>query len=45
MKAALNLIGPPVGDPCPPVLPLEEPSRRELIPMLESLGYTIHAEA
>jgi hypothetical protein len=45
MKAALNLIGPPVGDPCPPVLPLEEQYRRELIPMLTALGYTIHAQA
>ncbi|MCY2938477.1 MAG: dihydrodipicolinate synthase family protein [Planctomycetota bacterium] len=41
MKASLNLIGPPVGDPCPPVLPLEERHRQQLIPILRDLGYTI----
>jgi 4-hydroxy-tetrahydrodipicolinate synthase len=45
MKAALNMIGPPVGDPCPPVLPLEEGHRRELAAMLEDLGYTVHGRA
>ena len=41
MKASLNLIGPPVGDPCPPVLPLEERHRQQLSPILRDLGYTI----
>jgi len=39
MKAALNLIGPPVGDPLPPVLPLPAPYRRSLVRILKSLGY------
>ncbi|MBE0591354.1 MAG: dihydrodipicolinate synthase family protein [Gemmatimonadales bacterium] len=39
MKATLNLIGPPVGDPAPPVLPLEAEWRSQLIPMLRDLGY------
>jgi 4-hydroxy-tetrahydrodipicolinate synthase len=43
MKAALNLIGPPVGDPCPPILPLEEPHRRHLATLLADLGYAVHA--
>ena len=41
MKAALNMIGPPVGDPCPPVLPLEEPARRKLAAILRDLGYPV----
>ncbi|MBM4012632.1 MAG: dihydrodipicolinate synthase family protein [Planctomycetes bacterium] len=45
MKAALNLIGPPVGDPCPPILPLEEPFRRQLAGLLADLGYTVHRAA
>lgn len=45
MKAALNLIGPPVGDPCPPVLPLEEPHRRTLAAILADLGYRTGANA
>ena len=44
MKATLNLIGPPVGDPAPPVLPLEPEWRAQLIPMLRDLGYTVRAE-
>lgn len=43
MKAALNLIGPPVGDPCPPVLPLEESHRRHLARLLADLGYGVPA--
>jgi 4-hydroxy-tetrahydrodipicolinate synthase len=39
MKAALNLIGPPVGDPCPPVLPLGDSERRSLAAILADLGY------
>lgn len=41
MKAALNMIGPPVGDPCPPVLPLEPAYRADLARSLESLGYRV----
>lgn len=41
MKAALNLLGPPVGDPCPPILPLEEPHRRRLAGLLADLGYRV----
>ena len=41
MKATLNLIGPPVGDPAPPVLPLEPEWKKQLIPMLRDLGYTV----
>ncbi len=42
MKAALNMIGPPVGDPEPPVLPLPAAHRKTLATLLENLGYTIH---
>ena len=45
MKAALNLIGPPVGDPQPPVLPLPEVWRGPLIQMLKDLGYRPHSES
>ena len=41
MKAALNMIGPPVGDPCPPILPLEASHRATLAASLRSLGYTV----
>lgn len=41
MKAGLNLIGPPVGDPCPPILPLEEKYRGTLATILKDLGYTV----
>ncbi len=39
MKATLNLIGPPVGDPVPPVLPLSGSARKELGKILSDLGY------
>lgn len=39
MKAALNLIGPPVGDPEPPILPLEPAMRKDLKRILHDLGY------
>lgn len=45
MKAALNLVGPPVGDPCPPVLPLEETHRRTLAGILADLGYATRGTA
>lgn len=39
MKAVLNLIGPPVGDPLPPVAPLSESHRQVLRKILQDLGY------
>lgn len=45
MKAALNLIGPPVGDPEPPVKPLPEDHRKTLAEMLRNLGYIVHERA
>ena len=39
MKAALNMIGPPVGDPDPPVQPLSQEHRVRLAAMLKDLGY------
>jgi 4-hydroxy-tetrahydrodipicolinate synthase len=39
MKTTLNMIGPPVGDPAPPVLPLPEQYHTTLREMLVSLGY------
>jgi dihydrodipicolinate synthase/N-acetylneuraminate lyase len=39
MKATLNMIGPPVGDPQPPVLPLSEEFRPLVAAMLRELGY------
>ena len=44
MKAALNMIGPPVGDPCPPVQPLPASYRRQLADSLRQLGYTVREE-
>jgi 4-hydroxy-tetrahydrodipicolinate synthase len=41
MKAVLNMIGPPVGDPKPPILPLQECYRGQVADMLKSLGYSI----
>ena len=41
MKAALNMIGPPVGDPQPPILPLPETHRQTLAKMLRELGYAV----
>jgi 4-hydroxy-tetrahydrodipicolinate synthase len=41
MKAALNLIGPPVNDPLPPIQPLAEEYRTELMGLLETLGYEV----
>jgi dihydrodipicolinate synthase/N-acetylneuraminate lyase len=39
MKTTLNLIGPPVGDPAPPVQPLPEQYHAQLREMLTVLGY------
>jgi 4-hydroxy-tetrahydrodipicolinate synthase len=44
MKAALNMIGPPVGDPCPPVLPLPAQYRGALLESLKQLGYKVREE-
>jgi 4-hydroxy-tetrahydrodipicolinate synthase len=41
MKAALNMIGPPVGDPDPPVLPLPKQYRIQLAGILRDLGYQV----
>jgi 4-hydroxy-tetrahydrodipicolinate synthase len=41
MKAAMNLIGIPVGDPCPPYAPL---SRDEMAALAALLGTTVLAE-
>lgn len=41
MKAGLNMIGPAVGDPAPPVLPLPEEYRSTLASMMRNLGYQV----
>lgn len=41
MKAALNMIGPPVGDPSPPIIPLPASIRPTLANMLRDLGYQV----
>ncbi len=43
MKAALNMIGPPVGDPAPPVLPLQPEFIPTLADILRDLGYKVRA--
>jgi 4-hydroxy-tetrahydrodipicolinate synthase len=43
MKAVLNMIGPPVGDPQPPILPLQENYRKEISKMLTDLDYRVKA--
>ena len=42
MKAALNMIGPPVGNPQPPIAPLPLSHRDTLATLLRNLGYTIN---
>jgi dihydrodipicolinate synthase/N-acetylneuraminate lyase len=42
MKAALNMIGPAVGDPQPPVLPLPASHRKTLVELLKNLGYQVN---
>lgn len=44
MKAALNLIGPPVGDPQPPIQPLPQSHRKTLVDMLTNLGYEVNTK-
>lgn len=41
VKTTLNLIGPPVGDPQPPLLPLEPKHLNHLIDLLAQLGYQV----
>jgi 4-hydroxy-tetrahydrodipicolinate synthase len=41
MKAALNMIGPPVGDPAPPVLPLQQEFIPTLATILKDLEYKV----
>jgi 4-hydroxy-tetrahydrodipicolinate synthase len=45
MKAGLNMIGPEVGDPCPPVLPLPSEFHEPLSAMLRDLGYTVNTRS
>ena len=41
MKAAVNMIGPSVGDPLAPVQPLDARTKQTLADMLRALGYGI----
>lgn len=43
MKAALNMIGPSVGDPLLPIQPLDAQTRGTLAGMLRELGYQVQA--
>ncbi|MFM8570955.1 MAG: dihydrodipicolinate synthase family protein [Pirellula sp.] len=43
MKAALNMIGPEVGNPEPPIAPLPESLRPTLAKLLKDLGYTVRS--
>jgi 4-hydroxy-tetrahydrodipicolinate synthase len=42
MKAAVNMIGPSVGDPLLPIQPLDAQTKRTLAEMLRALGYEVH---
>jgi 4-hydroxy-tetrahydrodipicolinate synthase len=42
MKAALNMVGPSVGDPLLPIQPLDEPTKDTLAVLLGNLGYKLH---
>ena len=44
MKAGLNMIGPEVGDPSPPVLPLPAEFHETLARLLRALGYTVQTK-
>ena len=39
------MIGPPVGDPQPPIQPLPEAHRQTLADILVNLGYEVRQEA
>lgn len=43
MKAGLNMIGPPVGDPEPPIAPLPASLRETLAQLLRDLGYKVQS--
>ncbi len=45
MKASLNMIGPPVGDPQPPIKPLSPLHRQALAKLLRALNYSLEAHA
>jgi 4-hydroxy-tetrahydrodipicolinate synthase len=42
MKAAVNMIGPSVGEPHAPIQPLDAQTKQRLAALLRDLGYTIH---
>jgi 4-hydroxy-tetrahydrodipicolinate synthase len=42
MKAALNMIGPPVNDPLLPIQPLDSATRDRLAGLLRDIGYAVH---
>jgi len=44
MKAAVNMIGPAVGDPLPPIQPLDAHTKRMLAALLRGLGYQVHEQ-
>jgi 4-hydroxy-tetrahydrodipicolinate synthase len=44
MKATLNMIGPPVGDPLLPIQPLDPQTKGILAGMLRDLGYQVRRE-
>ena len=44
MKAGLNMIGPEVGDPSPPVLPLPAEFHETLATLLRDLGYNVQTK-
>jgi len=44
MKAAVNMIGPAVGDPLPPIQPLDAHTKGVLAALLRDLGYQIHEQ-
>jgi 4-hydroxy-tetrahydrodipicolinate synthase len=45
MKAAVNMIGPAVGDPLLPIQPLDAQTKKALAAILHDLGYQVHAQA
>jgi len=40
--STMNMIGPPVGDPDPPIKPLSAEHRATLAAMLRELGYAVN---
>jgi 4-hydroxy-tetrahydrodipicolinate synthase len=41
MKGTLNMVGPYIGDPLPPIRPLDEPTRQRLAGLLRAIGYDV----